>query len=1167
MKKWFLFVLVLATAGNILAQENKLSNTLLWRISGKGLKKPSYLYGTMHLTDRKVFQLGDSVYRALEQTEGFAAELDMNRLGTQMINFFIREDEEKKSKEPDRIKDRVSEETWKLYKDRLEEKFGRKADKLTVDDLDEVESKLQVDMFKKGDMPTFLDAWLFGQARKQGKWVGGIEDIEDQLEHMDDDIEEKIQLALFDDNYYRGSLDWFIKVYTDQKLDTIDAFMYRENGKKDYIMIKRNVKMALRMDSLSAIRSTLFAVGAAHLPGDSGVIAMLRSRGFTVTPVISSKKVNPDKYSSKSGGGEWFPVATQDSSYNLQMPGIAEGIEMFEQMGLEMKVFFDIAYMKVYMTIGISLPEERKQLSSDSLFNSLKERYSAKGEVMKEKKIMANGLEGREYRMSTDEGEMRMQVFIPEREMLIMNMAFAMTEKSLNESETDKFFQSFSYNKNFKRPDKQETVWTRLDLPAQSFSVEIPLKPKETKDVISDEGRVSYTWQGVDMINQVFYGMVVWLMKEGMYDQGDDTTAFIGIKNNLKDKMEEAVVTDSSFITVNGYPGYRLSMTGKAQGEMIETSILSVKRGGIYYYIYAVYPPRGTGMTHGKRFLNSFRLLPYDKPELKRVTSPDGSFNTMSPFGIKEVDVSEDDKTPGMTRFIMYDTLAAVSGYVDRTRLPQWLWYGADTSFLHTRARQHTTWVDSLADYQTETIGPMKIARFTIVNEGNHIVKKVRLIINGDEFYEVFGYFAKQDLPGRYERFFDDFKVINEKKEQDRTTTKMDQLSDAMKTADESTTLQVRHWWDYLDFTKQDLPALQRMALKIYPDFDSGYYNNLNKKIFDKIEELDSSEHSMVDFIKNNSAAIGSGDEYIKPFVISHLSDIKTAESYKVLKEFLVQYPFKTGRPEYFATGFYDSLKLTGTLFPEIIKLAATKEMWESICGLTITLVDSNLLSKALVKEYGKYFIETAKRELGKDKLDIEDAAYSYTDIIRLLGIINTSESNPLLTRFSKFDNRELKFRTMIAMLENNLPVDNRNYLTFALTDEYRHELYDQLKRINKLKLFPAGYLSQQQLGASKLFSYGSEDEYVPDGITSIGERTVLYKGKQQKFYLYKVSFTEGVENVHYLGVAGPYSLNTKDMNSSHEVTGVYWEGEFDPKKTDETFKAYLKWLEDLENE
>jgi len=60
------------------SQTTKLSNTLLWRISGNGLSKPSYLYGTMHLTDKRVFQLGDSLYYGIEHAEGFAGELDMS---------------------------------------------------------------------------------------------------------------------------------------------------------------------------------------------------------------------------------------------------------------------------------------------------------------------------------------------------------------------------------------------------------------------------------------------------------------------------------------------------------------------------------------------------------------------------------------------------------------------------------------------------------------------------------------------------------------------------------------------------------------------------------------------------------------------------------------------------------------------------------------------------------------------------------------------------------------------------------------------------------------------------------------------------------------------------------------------------------------------------------
>ena len=54
---FFVFFFVSASA-----QKNNWPNTLLWKISGNGLTKPSYLFGTMHLQDKRIFNLGDSFY-------------------------------------------------------------------------------------------------------------------------------------------------------------------------------------------------------------------------------------------------------------------------------------------------------------------------------------------------------------------------------------------------------------------------------------------------------------------------------------------------------------------------------------------------------------------------------------------------------------------------------------------------------------------------------------------------------------------------------------------------------------------------------------------------------------------------------------------------------------------------------------------------------------------------------------------------------------------------------------------------------------------------------------------------------------------------------------------------------------------------------------------------
>jgi len=53
-------------------------NSLLWEVSGNGLKKTSYLYGTMHVSKKIAFRLDDVFYEALNTSEVIALESDPN---------------------------------------------------------------------------------------------------------------------------------------------------------------------------------------------------------------------------------------------------------------------------------------------------------------------------------------------------------------------------------------------------------------------------------------------------------------------------------------------------------------------------------------------------------------------------------------------------------------------------------------------------------------------------------------------------------------------------------------------------------------------------------------------------------------------------------------------------------------------------------------------------------------------------------------------------------------------------------------------------------------------------------------------------------------------------------------------------------------------------------
>jgi len=55
-------------------------NALFWKISGKGLSKPSFIYGTMHVADDRVFQFSKGVLPAFNSCKIFAMELDPDKI-------------------------------------------------------------------------------------------------------------------------------------------------------------------------------------------------------------------------------------------------------------------------------------------------------------------------------------------------------------------------------------------------------------------------------------------------------------------------------------------------------------------------------------------------------------------------------------------------------------------------------------------------------------------------------------------------------------------------------------------------------------------------------------------------------------------------------------------------------------------------------------------------------------------------------------------------------------------------------------------------------------------------------------------------------------------------------------------------------------------------------
>src|SRR5262245_45784864 len=75
LRSFFLTLVCFFSCHVLFAQQ---ANSLLWEISGNGLQSSSYLFGSIHLTDERVFNLPDSVLPKMKQCDAVLCELDLD---------------------------------------------------------------------------------------------------------------------------------------------------------------------------------------------------------------------------------------------------------------------------------------------------------------------------------------------------------------------------------------------------------------------------------------------------------------------------------------------------------------------------------------------------------------------------------------------------------------------------------------------------------------------------------------------------------------------------------------------------------------------------------------------------------------------------------------------------------------------------------------------------------------------------------------------------------------------------------------------------------------------------------------------------------------------------------------------------------------------------------
>ncbi len=257
------------------------SQSLLWKISRGDIEAASYLYGTIHIKDKRVFEFSDSVLLAFEKCDAFAIEVDLSPENLALLS--------QKMILPDdlTLKDLFAEEEYQLVKAVVEDIIG--VDILLFNKLKPIAILSLVMNFQfANDVDMSVDEYFYRKAVAEDKEVIGIETIEEQLEILETIPNDYIIEYFKNIDHAKEDMEIIIKLYQSAELEKMLEMMQKDKSMvmmKKNLLTDRNRKMSERIQTMIGEQPTFIAIGAGHLPGKEGIINILTKAGYKIEPV------------------------------------------------------------------------------------------------------------------------------------------------------------------------------------------------------------------------------------------------------------------------------------------------------------------------------------------------------------------------------------------------------------------------------------------------------------------------------------------------------------------------------------------------------------------------------------------------------------------------------------------------------------------------------------------------------------------------------------------------------------------------------------------------------------------------------------------------------------------------------------------------------------------
>lgn len=1158
------------------------------------MAKPSYLYGTMHVSNKVAFHLSDSFYKAIANVDVVALEINPETwMQTMTSDPFVAD----RMGNVFSVRGDYSSSGFYTSLFKLEAPTNRQIGAALASELGILNSLLyRNDNYGvEFQEDTYLDLFIYQAGKKQGKEITGLEQLGTTMRlgeiaaKPETDKEKKKankELALkrrfeiekllkgknfnevMEDAYRRGDLDL---------LDSLSRMSGGSDKYHDYIIVHRNIGMADDMDSIMRQKPLFAGIGAAHLPNTYGVINLLREMGYRVESVQDDKtdfgRGTKDRLEETFITQDFTTKNSFDGSFKMDLPGPL--YEFPDANNTVMAAYPDMANGATYVTTRL--------FTFAPLYGITPQQYMAKidsllfenipGKILEKKEIYRNGVPGYEITNHTKKGDVQ-HYFIMVKPLEIVVYKIGGKKKFVYRSEVQESLQNFGFVAN-------DVKWNVFSPKNNAYQINMPGSLLcEAENNAFERGFWKKTVQSYS--SQLGYYMVLNRGYSNLQFIEEDSFELSQLSRNFANQFDYTISTwDTDSIL--GYPGF----SAIAQKEGMPDLFLQSLIAGDQYYLLAAQSDDKDAVN---QFQKSFRInsFTYSRPFVEKEDS--------SLFFTVKTNVEASPANEYLDFYYYSDDEDADNTHEEEQKRTSYYNKSSDEEMIVKYKRFHkyfsqpnidSVWADASKEWLEETSFYIKsekkwkdenlyLQELEVGDTNSQRTLLIRNILNTGVLYSLITEVDNFKPRSAFvDTFFSTFSPWDTVLGTPILQNKASLFLTDLRSEDSLTREAAYQSFGVLEFADEDVPKIIRSYNESY---DEKHSLQIRAELLSSLSGLNHSQ--IIPFLEKTYLEVGDTIMFQMP-ILSALGEQKTSKSAKLFAELITtEAPLSSysRESEYLLRPFIDSSALCKELFPRIFKLSTLPEYKNNIYDLLAVAVNKGDLKPRRYKRQVKDMVWEATNELKRQKskesmngLDFLKAnsrstIYNYNfNLERFFTILMPFHKNKkvkdLYSRAASLNSPAVQMDLAVLRQKYGIEQDVEVWHKMVESANDRIELYQRMQSSDLLEYYPKS-VTQDELVYS-LYAQRSFLNLEKDSLHFIQKDWITVGSDTGYVYFFK-SKTKNADDWEYGYIGTIDTASSKAL----ELWGYEFEDDFGFNKFEDEalqLKMQLRKLEMME--